>query len=271
MAFDDAYQDLSLAADAQLGAAVLHLIFNRPSLRNALSQRMVAELRRALAEAEAGGVVRVIVLRGAGGHFCAGADLADMSQARALAAEQGPAPLAEANASFGYLCQDFARSGLATVAVLEGSVMGGGFGLACVADLVLASETVQFRLPETALGLIPAQIAPFLIERLGVSQARRLAVTGARVGAQEAQELGLVHKLYASAQLEAAIAQHVREILQCAPRALAASKALLALAQPRADLVEQAAQLFAQAALGSEGLEGVAAFVERRKPRWSPA
>lgn len=270
MAFDDAYQDLSLAADAQLGVAVLHLTFNRPALRNALSQRMVTELRRALAEAEAGGVVRVIVLRGAGGHFCAGADLADMSEARARAAEQGPAALAEANASFGQLCQDFARTGLATVAVLEGSVMGGGFGLACVADVVLSSETAQFRLPETALGLIPAQIAPFLVERLGASQARRLVVTGGRLDARQAQALGLVHGLHSREQLDAAVAMQLREILQCAPQALAASKALLALAQPRADLVEAAAQLFAQAALGREGLEGVAAFVERRKPRWSP-
>jgi hypothetical protein len=88
--------------------------------------------------------------------------------------------VAQANVQFGALCVAYAKTPLALVMVLEGSVMGGGIGLACVADVALACETAVFRLPETALGVVPAQIAPFLLERLGYSQAKRLAVTGGR-------------------------------------------------------------------------------------------
>ena len=144
---------------------------------------MVLALREALAAAEADDTVRVVVLRGAGGHFCAGADIKDMATARMrLAAD--PNAIAAVNASFGELCADYARTGLAVVAVLEGTVMGGGFGLACVADVTIAGESAVFRLPETSLGVVPAQIAPYLVERLGTSQARRLAVTGGRIDAE---------------------------------------------------------------------------------------
>src|SRR5262249_27492873 len=109
------------------------------------------------------------------------------------------------NARFGELCAAFAATGIAIIAALEGSVMGGGFGLACVADVVIASDTAQFRLPETSLGLVPAQIAPFLVERLGVAEARRLAVTGGRLDAKEALALRLVHEVHAADDLDAAL------------------------------------------------------------------
>jgi len=263
------YKTLDLRREA---GGVLHLTLNRPELRNALSLEMVAELRVALADAEGDGETRVLVLRGAGGHFCAGADLKDMAQARMRMADEGAGVLQQMNAAFGHLCGAFARSPLAVVAVLEGSVMGGGFGLACVADLVLGSETVSFRLPETSLGLVPAQIAPFLVERLGYSQARRLAVSGGRLDAPQAFQLGLVHELHAGAQLDAALTRHLGGMLQCAPQAVAATKRLMARAchHEAASLVEEAAEAFAHAAAGPEGQEGVMAFVEQRKPRWAP-
>ncbi len=251
---------------------VLHLALNRPEARNALSLTMLAELRAALAAAEAGGQARVVVLRGAGGHFCAGADLKDTASARARAAEQGAPALQAYNAEFGHLCGAFARSPLATVAVLEGAVMGGGFGLACAVDVALAGSTVNFRLPETSLGVIPAQIAPYLIERIGIAQARRLSVTGARVDGAAALAIGLVHELHAPEALDAALARLLGEILQCAPGALAATKALLAQAalQPPQAMIEPAARVFAEAALGEEGVEGVLAFLQKRKPKWAP-
>ncbi|ALT78196.1 enoyl-CoA hydratase/isomerase family protein [Paucibacter sp. KCTC 42545] len=251
---------------------VLHLTLNRPELRNALSIAMVAELRAALAAAEADASVRVIVLRGAGGHFCAGGDLKDMAAARMRLADEGPRVLAEMNAAFGHLCGAFAASKLAIVVVLEGVVMGGGLGLACVADVVLAGETASLRLPETSLGVVPAQIAPFLVERLGYSQARRLAVTGGKLDARQALALGLVHELHVGADLDAALQRVLSEILRCAPGALAATKALMARARLHApaSLVDEAAEAFTKAALGPEGMEGVSAFLEQRKPAWAP-
>jgi isohexenylglutaconyl-CoA hydratase len=259
----------ALLARAEHG--VLHLTLNRPEVRNAMSLGMVLELRQALAAAEADHATRVIVLRGAGGHFCAGADLRDMAGARAKLAED-PDAVVKVNEAFGDLCVAFANTGLAVVAVLEGTVMGGGFGLACVADVAIAGTSAQFRLPETSLGVVPAQVAPFLLERLGYAEAKRLAVTGGRLDANAALALRLVHAVHASGALDNAVAAVLAEILQCAPGAVAATKALMAKARfhTPASLVHEAATVFSRAALGTEGLEGTTAFLQKRKASWVP-
>jgi isohexenylglutaconyl-CoA hydratase len=248
------------------------LTLNRPESRNAMSLQMVRELRTALTEAQAAAEVRALVLRGAGGHFCSGGDIRDMASARAREAE-APGALAEVNAAFGELCVAFASTGLAVVAVVEGTVMGGGFGLACVADVVLAAPSAMFRLPETSLGVVPAQIAPFLVERLGYAEAKRLAVTGARLDGRAALALRLVHELHEPADLDGALSRILSDILHCAPGALAATKALLSRSrfEAPASLVTHAAGVFARAALGPEGSEGTAAFVQKRGPSWAPS
>ncbi len=260
------------AVAARVDRAVLHLTLNRPEARNAMSLRMVTELRLALAAAEANGTIRVVVLRGAGGHFCAGGDIKDMAAARMKPAAEGEDPMADVNAQFGHLCAAFGRTPLALVAVLEGTVMGGGFGLACVADVALAGESVAFRLPETSLGVVPAQIAPYLVERIGYSHAKRLAVTGAKIAADEALAIGLVHEVHAGDVLDAALARVLGDILQCAPDAVAQTKRLVAKARftPPVDLVEEAALVFSRALQGPEGVEGTTAFVQKRKPKWAP-
>ncbi len=264
-------------AAVQTGS-VLHITLNRPESRNAMSLQMVAELQQALrlAEARAGqpDAVRVVVLRGAGGHFCAGADLKDMAGARMRSMQRAsgePDPIAEVNAEFGRLCAAYADTTLAVVAVLEGTVMGGGFGLACVADVAIVSDSATFRLPETSLGVVPAQIAPFLVERLGYSQAKRLAVTGGRLDAAAALALGLVHELTITDGLQAALDKVLSDILACAPGALAATKSLMRRARfaPASDLVQDAAAIFAQSAQGAEGIEGMTAFIQKRKPNWT--
>ena len=269
-----------VAVQSERTGATLHIRLNRPDARNAMSLQMVAELRQVLRDAEATSgtrdAVRVVVLRGAGGHFCAGADLKDMAGARMRALQapvEGVDPIAGVNAAFGELCVAYARTPLAVVAVLEGTVMGGGFGLACVADVAIASETAQFRLPETSLGVVPAQIAPFLVERLGYSQAKRLAVTGGRLDAAAALRLGLVHAVVDTADLQTELDKVLADILACAPGALAATKALMTQARLREpqDLIQQAAAIFSRAAQGPEGLEGIAAFMQKRKPSWVPA
>ena len=260
--------------------ATAQITLNRPALRNAMSLQMVAELRAALAALEADGSVRVVVLRGAGGHFCAGADLQDMAEARMRAMQNPPEPgqvggaldaVAQANAQFGELCVAYAKTPLALVVVLEGSVMGGGLGLACVADVALAAESAVFRLPETALGVVPAQIAPFLVERLGYSQAKRLAVTGGRLSAANALAIGLVHAVHAPEQIDAALAAVLSDIQACAPGAIAATKALMAKARcsEPASLVQEAARIFSRAVQGTEGQEGTTAFLQKRKPSWA--
>jgi isohexenylglutaconyl-CoA hydratase len=261
------FQTLALRREG----GVLHVTLNRPQQRNAMSLAMVRELRTVLAQAEmkgaAGEVTRVIVLRGTGGHFCAGADVADLAAARNELADN-PMALENTNAAFGDLCVAYASTGIATVAVVEGACMGGGFGLACVADVTLASPTAVFRLPETSLGVVPAQIAPFLVERLGYAEAKRLAVTGARLEADQALALRLVH---AAGDVDALLAATLADLLACAPHAVAATKALMAKArwQTAASLVPEAAAVFSRAALGPEGQEGTMAFLQKRKPSWA--
>ena len=254
-----------IAISAVTTGAVLEITLNRPEVRNAMSLAMVGELRQALAQAESTAgtaqAIRVVVLRGAGGHFCAGGDLKDMAMARMRALE------------FGHLCAAFANTPLAVVVVLEGTVMGGGFGLACVADVAIATETARFRLPETSLGVVPAQIAPFLVERLGYSQAKRLAVTGGRLDATQALAVGLVHQQVQTTEVDGAVQAVLADILACAPAALAATKSLMAKARwsAPADLVDEAAAIFSRAVQGPEGQEGTSAFLQKRKPNWVPA
>lgn len=253
---------------------VLHITLNRPELRNAMSLVMVRELRAALAQAEMDGHTRVLVLRGAGGHFCAGGDIKDMAAARARLAEN-PDAMVQTNAAFGELCVAYASTGLALVTVLQGTVMGGGLGLACVSDVSIADDSVVFRLPETSLGLIPAQVGPFLVERIGYAETKRLAVTGARVDAQEALRLRLVHEVHSvqdAGALDGALARVLEQILACAPGALAATKALLAKARftSPAALVPEAALAFSRAVLGPEGAEGTLAFIQKRRASWVP-
>ena len=265
----------------QQTGAVLHITLNRPAARNAMSLAMLADLVRALRWAESTAnkpdAVRVVVVRGSGGHFCAGADLKDMASARMQAMqnnavdENGLNPIAKVNSAFGAMCSAFAQTPLALVMVLEGTVMGGGFGLACVADVALADTSASFKLPETSLGLVPAQIAPFLVERLGYSQAKRLAVTGGRLDAHAALQIGLVHVVAEGDALQTELNKVLADILACAPQALAATKALMDKARfaPPKDMVLQAAQVFATAAQSAEGLEGMTAFMQKRKPQWA--
>jgi isohexenylglutaconyl-CoA hydratase len=254
---------------------VLHVTLNRPEARNAMSLVMVSELGDLMAAIEPERGVRAVVLRGAGGHFSAGGDVKDMAAARAAdMAADGKDPIAIVNARFGELIDRVNRAPQVVIAVLEGAVFGGGFGLACVADVALALASASFGLPETGLGLPPAQIAPFLVQRLGLSQARRLAVTGARFDGTEAARLGVVHEAHPDgAALDAALARVLTEVARCAPAAIAATKRILFESYARdrepAALIEEAARLFAAAARGPEGQEGTMAFIEKRLPAWA--
>ncbi|VVN52504.1 Short-chain-enoyl-CoA hydratase [Pseudomonas fluorescens] len=241
---------------------VLHITLNRPECRNAMSLEMVNELRAVLARLD--DQVRAVVLSGAGGHFCAGADVKDLANA----CDQP----AELNRAFGSLLQEVETVSQVVIVVLQGAVLGGGLGLACVSDIAMADHQAQFGLPETSLGLLPAQIAPFVVKRIGLTQARRLALTAARFDGVEAQRLGVVHFVERDPQ---ALAQRLDEVLgqvlQCAPGANARTKALLlaSVEQPVGPLLDQAAQWFAEAVTGEEGLEGTRAFVQKRRPEWA--
>jgi isohexenylglutaconyl-CoA hydratase len=254
-----------------LEGGVLHITLNRPDSRNAMSLAMVGELRAVLEAVRHDVGVRAIVLRGAGGHFCAGGDIKDMAGARAQGEGHGNA-YRDPNRAFGRLLEEAQAAPQVVVAVLQGAVLGGGFGLACISDVAICQQSARFGLPETTLGILPAQIAPFVVRRIGLTQARRLALTAACFDGAEAMRLGLVHYCEAdAAALEQRLSETLGQLRQCAPQANAQTKALLLAAEHEAlgPLLDRAAEQFAAAVSGSEGAEGTLAFVQKRAPRWA--
>jgi isohexenylglutaconyl-CoA hydratase len=254
----------------------LFVTIDRPEVRNALSAEVVAELRW-LAAALAGGApladgVRVVVLRGAGGNFSAGGDVRGMNAAREKAG--GVDEMRRLNREFGSLLLELRRLPQVVIAAIEGSAMGGGMGLACISDIALATDDSRLGTPEVTLGLVPAQIAPFLHDRIGGTLARRLMLTGGVLDARQALAAGLVHEVVPDAgALDARVAEVVAQVQRCAPRAIARTKTLLeqivAGDREQADqLLDAAADAFVEA-VGDEAPEGIAAFLERRPARWA--
>jgi isohexenylglutaconyl-CoA hydratase len=253
--------------------ARLHITLNRPETRNALSAEMVRELQGVVEYLEGTHGIATVVLRGAGGTFCAGGDIKGF-----VASLETPPPapgerdaIALRNRGFGTFLARFDALPQTVVLVIEGAAFGGGLGLAAIGDVALATADARFAMSETGLGIPPAQIAPFVAARIGVSEARRLALTGRRFDGREAARLGLVHYVCEDrAALEAALAQVLDEIARCAPGANAATKCLLLASRvtPLETLLDQACDAFAAALRGTEGREGVSAFLEKRPPAW---
>ena len=258
----------------RLDKGVLHLTFNRPDTRNALSVGLLTDIVSVFDAIHDDREVRAVVLRGAGGHFCAGGDIKDMAQVRMAQAKAGAGadPAAEYNRKFGAFLRKVNEAPQATIAICEGAVLGGGFGLACVADVAFAHADANFGLPETGLGLVPAQIAPFVVQRIGLSQARRLGVCGGRFQGEAARHLGVVHEVFHNdEELMALLEETLKNVKRCAPGANAVTKELmLKVGQVELDaLLDYAATRFSEAVRGPEGAEGTAAFIEKRLPRWA--
>jgi isohexenylglutaconyl-CoA hydratase len=251
---------------------VLHLWLDRPQVRNALSQQMVAEILMTFAAIAADRSVRVVVLRGSGGTFCAGADVKNLS-ASGEAGSGAVDALKENNRRFGAMLETVNAAPQAVIAAVEGYAMGGGFGLACVADITIAAADAVFAMTEVRLGVVPAAISPFVVKRIGLTAARRFAVSGVRLSGSEACAIGVAHLAVAdAAALDAAVRAACNDVLKCAPGAVAATKRLMLRAAgptPLAELLDDAAEAFTVAVRGAEGREGTKAFVEKRKPSWA--
>ena len=253
--------------DLRLDNEVLHLTFNRPDVFNALSTEMIGELINVFSCIDEIGA-RLIVMRGAGGNFCAGADLGEMMALIDIAQKWDIEAIAGHNAEGGKLLAAVDKCPVPVVAILEGAVYGGGVGIACAVDIAVATSTVSFGLPETNLGLVPAQISPYVKRRVGESNARLIALLGGRFDAARAQELGMVHFLVNNEeQLGAVMTELIERILASPPKALATAKQLMTGGIEAMDPVSLGA-LFARHMISEEGQEGTSAFAEKRKPKW---
>jgi methylglutaconyl-CoA hydratase len=247
--------------------SVLTITLNRPGVHNAFDETLIAELTDAVSAAGLDAQLRAVVLRGAGPSFCAGADLNWMRRMADYSQEENLADARELQRMF----ETIARCPKVTVAVVHGAAIGGGAGLAAVCDVAIATPEAKFALSEVRLGLIPAVIAPYVVEKTGRGTARALFVSGERFSGEEAHRIGLVHQLVSAAELERALEEKLALVRQAGPQAIAAAKQLLRELDGKS--AEAAAELTTQciAALriSPEGQEGIRAFLEKRKPSFA--
>ncbi len=248
----------------------LTLWLNSPENRNALSDEMVAALVTALTEARDDLTLRGITLRGKGNIFCAGGDLKSFSKMASgnLSAEE----VSDFNLSAGRLFQLVETMPQVVLVLVEGAAMAGGLGLACAGDVVAVTRDARFALTETMIGIPPAQIAPIVVNRVGLAEARRIMLTGARFDGNEAARIGIADHVAVDSTGLDEFERTVREgVMRCAPGANAATKDILMAASRlgREELMRFAADHFARCLLSEEGREGVASFLEKRKPAWA--
>jgi isohexenylglutaconyl-CoA hydratase len=247
---------------------------NRPEKRNALSDELVGELTSLFGRVGDDLEARALVLWGAGGHFSAGADFSRfMSFMSGASSAHGEDPIATYNRQFGTMLERLVAVPVPTIAVVTGSAMGGGFGLSATCDRVLASETAVFSMTEVTIGVAPAQIAPFVIRKLGLTRARWLMLSGARLNAAQAKEVGLADQVCAAGDLKAQLAETLGQLANGEPAALRATKRIINRTQqvPLAEALDSAAQEFAGLLRHGKVIEGIASSREKRPPAWRVA
>ena len=239
------------------------LTLDRPDRRNALDPVLLGALAAAVDDVSRDDEVRVVVLTGAGSSFSAGADLEWMRGSVALSDERNREDTAAMAAAF----ETVDRCPKAVVARVNGPAIGGGAGLVACADVAVAVEGARFAFSEARLGLLPAVISPYVLRAIGPGRARELFTSGRPFDADEAAAYGLVHHVVTADALDAWVEMMVHNFLACAPEAVAANKRLVRDATASLALPDLAERI-AWARASEEGQEGIAAFLERRLPRW---
>ncbi len=249
------------------GVAVV--LLNRPHKRNALDGRALAALTEAFTTLQGAEGVRLVILRGAGAAFCAGADLGWMLHVAALPEEDNRADALD----IANMLKALHDIPALTVALVEGGAIGLGGAMVAACDSAVAVQDAEFAFPEVRLGLVSGVLSPYVIEAVGVRAARRLFATGLRIGAEEALRLGLLDQVVEDAQgLGAVLDRLATDIMACAPGAIGEVKRLVRdqagkeIARP---LIEDSARRLARARSSDEAREGLDAFANRRKPGWA--
>lgn len=259
---ETAFQTIRLAVDEK----VARITFARPEVHNAFNATMIAELAQVFDQVKAEVSVRVVVLTGEGKSFCAGADINWMREIIDYSYEQN---LSESLllAEVLHKLYSFPKP---TVAMVNGAAIGGGNGFLSACDIAVAAEEAHFGLSEVKIGLVPAAISPFVIRKIGESKAREYFLTGKRISAKKAQEIGLVNQIVPREKLEDTVDELISLLLTSGPEALASCKELI-FQVPQMSLEEVkefTARMIANLRISEEGQEGMASFLEKRKPNW---
>ena len=258
------YTTIKAARD---GRGVATVTLARPEVRNAMNGTMWEELRSAFADIAADASVRVAVLTGEGTTFCSGGDL------RYQGSQQGAdraARLGEAH-KLAYLLQEMDTLPQPLIARVNGSAFAGATSLISVADIAVGTATAQFAITEGRIGMVPGMISPYVTRRMGISNARRLFLTARQFSGIEAVGYGLLHRAVPAEELDAAVEEEVRLVLSCGPAALATIKKLLAYVSThqQADNFVYTVDRVADMWDSPEAREGIASFLEKRKPSWA--
>lgn len=257
------YHFLSVRRDGP----VEYLTLNRPEVRNAFNDEVIAELTAWAKAAAVDGALRIVVLSGAGKVFSAGADAHWMARMVGYSRQENVNDATRMAEMF--LALDTVPA--AVVGRIHGAALGGGAGLAAICDVAVAEADTVFGFTEAKLGILPAVISPYVVPKIGASAARELFLTGMRFSADKAKEIGLVHQVVPTSQLDDAVERYIDELLSASPSAIAASKALIPKVWGRspADATVITAEAIATQRVSSEGQEGLKAFLDKRKPQWA--
>jgi methylglutaconyl-CoA hydratase len=256
----------NLTIDRRGGIATVTL--NRPEIRNAFDDKLIANLASSLKALDGDDAVRVLVLAGNGPAFCAGADLNWMKRMAGYTYEQN---LADAGALAGMLAT-LDRMAKPTIARVHGAAFAGGVGLVAACDIAIGTPEAKFCLSEAKLGLSPATIGPYVVRAMGERMARRYFLTAEAFGAEEAHRIGLLSGLVAPGELDATIDRLADHLLAGGPAAMAKIKDLLrAVSSGPVDdaMVADTARRIAEIRVSPEGREGIASFLDKRKPSWT--
>ncbi|MES5097776.1 crotonase/enoyl-CoA hydratase family protein [Agrobacterium sp. BA1120] len=258
------YETLQVSRDKR---GVVSLTLNRPDKRNAMTATMIAELSDFAAKANADDNIRAIILAGNGQLFCAGGDLSWMMaqiEADREARMREARKLAEMLRALNEL-----RAPL--IGKVHGAAFGGGIGLACICDVVIAADETKFGLTETKLGIIPATIGPYVLARIGEGFARRVFMSARLFDAAEAAYLGLIKAAVPVSDLDEAVEFEVAPYLKVAPQAVGRAKALARSLSMKIDdaVIDASVQALADSWESDEAREGISAFLEKRPPRWA--
>jgi len=264
------YKTLKVTLDTR---GVMTVALNRPEVRNAFNEVMIEEISRIFRIDAVAPEIRAIVLRGEGPVFCSGGDLNWMRHSVDLSFEENLKDTRNLTEMFAVINE----SSKPIIGLLQGAALGGGVGLASVCDIVIASSETQFSLSEVRLGIVPACIGPFVVAKIGASQARKLFISSERFSTTLASQIGLIHETVPNpAMLDEALEKFLSNILICGPHAIAIAKRLvLDLSWPErrdrlSDSQEYVSKTLAELRVSPEGQEGVRAFLEKRKPAWLP-
>jgi methylglutaconyl-CoA hydratase len=248
---------------------VARVRLNRPEVRNAVNDELIAELEKALKKIEKDKAIRVVILSGEGDFFCAGGDLNWLKSFAGASRKKNEADARR----FAKLLSTLDRFPKPTIAQVHGAAIGGGVGLLAACDIAIAFENTVFALAEVKLGLIPAVISPFVIAKIGAAAARRYFLTGERFTTDVALRWGLIHEAVPMERLATTVDEIAKQFLSSGPEAVGACKELIraigAGLKPARTIQEYTIKKIASLGTTPEAREGIGAFLEKRKPNWN--